>query len=349
MSRVLVICCDGTWNKPEQKGGPTNVTKMTRAVPPRAPDGTQQLVYYDQGVGTGGKLDRFLGGTLGIGLEDNVQEAYRFLALNFEPGDRLAMFGFSRGAYTVRSLAGLVSLVGLLRKGDLDKMEKVWNYYRTKPEDRRADALQTDWIADRRPDIDLLGVWDTVGALGIPGNGLGRLSRRKHEFHDVTLGRKVRRAFQALAVDERRATFEPAIWDTRNATPDQVVEQVWFAGAHSNIGGGYPDATLSDQAFLWMVDKARALLAFDEDYLARRARRLGDEEASGAAIDPSQGWWRLVGRKLRTIGTDPSETLHPSVLVRMGVRGPFAAGQAPPFTPHPYDPPNVRDYLSRRN
>lgn len=348
MSRVLVICCDGTWNKPEQAGGPTNVTKMTRAVPPRAPDGTQQLVYYDQGVGTGGRIDRFLGGTLGIGLSQNVQEAYRFLALNFEPGDRLAMFGFSRGAYTVRSLAGLVSLVGLLRKGDLDRMGEVWDYYRTRPADRRDDALPVDWTVDRRPDINLLGVWDTVGALGIPGNGLGRISRRKHEFHDVTLGRKVKRAFHALAVDERRATFEPAIWDTRNVAPDQEVDQVWFAGAHSNVGGGYPDATLSDQAFLWMVDKARPLLAFDEDYLGRRARRLRDDEAAGVAIDSSNGWWRLVGRTVREIGKDPSERLHPSVPFRMGVRGPFAAGQEPPFAPHPYDPPNVRDYLARR-
>lgn len=348
MSRVLVICCDGTWNKPDQKGKPTNVTKMTRAVRPRAPDGTEQLVYYDQGVGTGGRIDRFLGGTLGIGLEQNVQEAYRFLALNFEPGDRLAMFGFSRGAYTVRSLAGLVSLVGLLRKGDLDKMGKVWDFYRTPPEKRREDAIHVDWIADRRPDIDLLGVWDTVGALGIPGNGLGRISRRKHEFHDVTLGRKVLRAFQALAVDERRATFEPAIWDTRRAEPRQEVEQVWFVGAHSNVGGGYPDATLSEQAFLWMTDKARALIAFDEEYLVRQARRLRDDEAAGDAIESSKGWWRLVGRKVREIGGDPSEALHPSVLVRMGIAGPFAAGEEPPFAPHPYDPVNVRDYLARR-
>jgi len=348
MSRVLVICCDGTWNKPDQKGGPTNVTRMTRAVLPRAPDGTEQLVYYDQGVGTGEWPDRILGGTLGVGLGQNVQEAYRFLALNFEPGDRLAMFGFSRGAYTVRSLAGLVNLVGLLRKGDLDRMEQVWDYYRTPPEKRGTDALDVVWTADRRPGVDLLGVWDTVGALGIPGNGLGRIGRRRHEFHDVTLGRKVKRAYHALAVDERRSSFVPAIWDTSGAAPDQEVEQVWFTGAHSNVGGGYPDATLADQAFLWMVDKARPLLAFDEDYLARRARRLRDDEAAGTVIDSSAGWWRVLGRKWRIIGADPSESVHPSVLVRIGMRGPFGEGVKPPYAPHPYDPPNVRDYLARR-
>ena len=225
MAKRLIVCCDGTWNKPDQGGGPTNVTKMARAILPRRADGELQLVYYDEGVGTGNSLDRFVGGAFGIGLGANVQQAYRFLALNYEPGDLILMFGFSRGAYTVRSLAGLVSLVGLLRKGDLDQMPTVWHYYRTKPEDRQRDFIDGRWIGERRPEVDLIGVWDTVGALGIPGNFLSRIGRRRHEFHDVTLGRKIRRAYQALAIDERRKSFAPAVWDTAEAQPGQVVEQ----------------------------------------------------------------------------------------------------------------------------
>lgn len=347
MSKMLIVCCDGTWNTPDQRGRPTNVTKMARATLPRAADGTIQMVYYDQGVGTGNRLDRFVGGTLGIGLGQNVQEAYRFLALNYEVGDRIAMFGFSRGAYTVRSLAGLVNLVGLLHKGDLDRMEAVWEYYRTKPNERRRDTLDIRWIADRQPGVELLGVWDTVGSLGIPGNVLGRIGRRRHEFHDVTLGRKTKRAYQALAIDEHRGNFKPAIWDISEIGPDQNVQQVWFAGAHSNIGGGYPDPVLSDQAFLWMVDRARPLLDFDEDYLERRVERLEAEKAAGVAIDARTGVWAFLGRHLRPIGRDPSESVHPSAMARRAYRDRYAKGEEP-FSPYPYVSENLEAYLKEK-
>ncbi len=347
MPKLLVVCCDGTWNTPDQQGRPTNVTKMARAILSRAADGSPQLVYYGEGVGTGNALDRFVGGTLGVGLGRNVEQAYRFLALNFEVGDRIAMFGFSRGAFTARSLAGLVNLVGLLHKGDLDQMPKVWDYYRTKPAERRPDSLDIRWIADRQPGVALLGVWDTVGALGIPGNVFGRIGRKRFEFHDVTLGRKTKRAYQALAIDEHRRNFTPAVWDTSQIGPDQDVDQVWFAGAHSNVGGGYPDPVLSDQAFLWMVNKARPLLDFDEDYLKRRVEELAGEKAAGAAIDSSKGIWKLTRRHLRPLGGDPSESVHPSALARRRMRDTFAKG-GEPFTPYPYVAKNLEDYLAAR-
>lgn len=347
MAKMLVVCCDGTWNTPDQQGRPTNVTKMTRAILPRAPDGTVQLVYYDEGVGTGNRFDRFLGGTLGVGLGANVQQAYRFLALNYEPGDKIAMFGFSRGAFTVRSLAGLVNLIGLLRKGDLDKMPDIWSYYRTKPAERRKDTLDVRWMADREPSIDLLGVWDTVGSLGIPGDIFGRIGRRRHEFHDVALGKKVRRAYQALAIDEHRRNFLPAVWDTRQAGPDQDIDQTWFVGAHSNVGGGYPDPVLSDQAFLWMVGKARPLIAFDEDYLERRVEILEQDKAGGDLVDSRTGVWKFLGRALRPIGQDTSEKVHPSVLARRAQRDPTPGGQHP-YRPFPYDSRNLEAYLAER-
>ena len=143
MAKTLIVCCDGTWKKPDQSGSPTNVTKMARAILPSA-KGRPQLIYYRSGVGTGNLVDRVAGGLFGVGLGENVQEAYRFLALNFEPGDLIIMFGFSRGAYTVRSVAGLVSLVGLLRKGALEKMPDVWDYYRTPAEKRDPAAIDPD-------------------------------------------------------------------------------------------------------------------------------------------------------------------------------------------------------------
>jgi len=345
MAKSLIICCDGTWNKPDQGGGPTNVTKMARAICPRSALDELQVVYYDEGVGTGNTVDQALGGTVGIGLGSKVQQAYRFLALNYEIGDRILMFGFSRGAYTVRSLAALVSLVGLLRKGDLDQMPRVWDYYRADPHDRRVDFLDARWIEERRPDIDLIGVWDTVGALGIPGNLLGRIGRRRHEFHDVALGKKIRRAYHALAIDEHRKSFSPAIWDTTGADKGQDVQQVWFVGAHSNVGGGYPDPVLSDQAFLWMVTKARPLLRFDEDYLKRRVDVLREDEARGALIDSSTGIWGPLGRINRSIGKDPSESVHPSALVRLNAG---KAGGTPTFEPYPYAPNNLTEHLTRK-
>lgn len=347
-TKALVVCCDGTWNTPDQQGGPTNVTKMARAILPRTATGDPQLVYYDEGVGTGNALDRFLGGTLGIGLGENVKQAYRFLALNYEPGDRIVMFGFSRGAFTVRSLAGLVNLVGLVHKGDLDRMADVWAYYRTRPDERGAAPVDAGRMAGRDPGVDLLGVWDTVGSLGIPGNVFGRVGRRRHEFHDVTLGRKTRRAYQALAVDEHRRNFMPAVWDTSAVGPGQDVDQAWFVGAHSNVGGGYPDPLLSDQTFVWMVDKARPLLEFDEDYMRRRVRVLAEDKAEGVVIDSSQGIWAMLGRTLRTIGADPSERLHPSVMTRRAISAPPPVGTDPPYVPYPYRPKNVDAYLAKQ-
>lgn len=345
MPKSLIICCDGTWNRPDAGGGATNVTKMARAILPRGKDNEPQLVYYDEGVGTGNSVDRWLGGAFGIGLGANVQQAYRFLALNYEPGDQIIMFGFSRGAYTVRSLAGLVSLVGLLRKGDLDQMPAVWSYYRTPPADRRVDFIDARWIGERRPEISLIGVWDTVGALGIPGNVLGKIGRRRHEFHDVTLGKKIKHAYQALAIDEPRNIYSPAVWNTSTAAEGQMIEQMWFAGAHSNVGGGYPDPVLSDQAFLWMISKARTLLEFDEEYLERRVEKLTADEARGRLIDPRTGIWRGLPRIHRTIGSDRSEAVHPSAVARYGARNKLP----PAYEPFPYEPRNLIEFLEKNS
>lgn len=344
MPKSLIICCDGTWNKPDEGGGPTNVTKMARAILPRSKKDEVQLVYYDEGVGTANSVDRWMGGAFGIGLGANVQQAYRFLALNYELNDQIIMFGFSRGAFTVRSLAGLVSLVGLVRKGDLDQMPLVWSYYRTPPAERRKDFIDARWVEERRPEISLVGVWDTVGALGIPGNLLGRIGRRRHEFHDVTLGQKIKRAYQALAIDEHRSVYSPAVWDTSKAAPGQTVEQAWFAGAHSNVGGGYPDPILSDQAFLWMVSKAQPLLDFDESYLDRRVEKLAEDEARGRLINTSTGLWRPFRRIYRAIGTDKSEAVHPSALARYAARSRLPAT----YEPHPYEPKNLVEFLEKQ-
>jgi len=335
-AKTLIVCCDGTWNTPDQSAGPTNVTKIARAIRPFSADGEPQIVHYDQGVGTGNMIDRLLGGALGIGLDGKVQQAYRFLALNYVPGDRIVLLGFSRGAFTVRSLAGLVGLIGLLRKGDLDRMPNIWTYYRTSPKDRDPTTIDPAWI-DCRPDIDIVAVWDTVGSLGIPGSFMLTLSRSQYAFHDVTLSRKVKRAYQALAVDEFREDFAPAIWDTTNRAPDQIVEQRWFPGAHSNVGGGYTDSWLSDNALRWICDRLSDVVAFDKSYLKRRVKKLPKGKARGILIDTWAGLFRLKPRFLRTIGKDPTECIDDSVYWRIRARTPFD------FEPGPYAPRNINE------
>jgi uncharacterized protein (DUF2235 family) len=266
----LVVCCDGTWNKPDSENV-TNVEKIARTVQtdPAAAGGVHQLVYYISGVGAGSyEADRLLGGAFGFGLFHNVIACYRFLAQNYEPGDEIFIVGFSRGAYTARSVAGMLAGVGLLTKVALVQErlpEAVHFYQRTPmPEGRpgeSVDEFKHDHCHDAK--VRFLGVFDTVGALGVPG-----FERDAPRFHDVQLSGEVLCARQALAIDETRLKFAPTFWEARapseTAIVDPRIKQVWFEGAHSDIGGGYAQTGLSDTSLLWMAREARAAgLVFD--------------------------------------------------------------------------------------
>ncbi len=210
----LVICCDGTWNKPDNQTI-TNVEKIARSVQtdPGATGGTHQLVYYVSGVGAGSyKADRFLGGAFGFGLFHHVIACYRFLAQNYEPGDEIVIVGFSRGAYTARSVAGMVGRVGLLTKVSLVEERlpaAVSLYQRKNPRGGAFGASVEEFKHDHchAAEVSFLGVFDTVGALGVPG-----FMRHAPRFHDVQLSSQVLRARHALAVDESRLKFLPTFW-----------------------------------------------------------------------------------------------------------------------------------------
>lgn len=380
--RKLILCCDGTWNKPSRDRAPTNVLKLARAIRPLDAAGTSQILFYHPGVGTGNALDRLLGGALGVGLSENIRTAYGFLTDNYQDRDEIFLFGFSRGAFTVRSLGGLIGLVGLLRKAEMHLLPLAYTLYRARRESddkarirqavaaedpgalepilarllpreaapdrgRLAEAL----VAARRPRIFFIGVWDTVGSLGMPDGWLSWIGRSRHAFHDTHLGDSVHHACQALAIDERRANFQPTLWTIREDTapvPGQVIEQVWFAGGHANIGGGYPDPVLSDIALLWMVGKLAdacdaengvSALQLDEAYLGGIAARAGD------LIDESRRrlLWRLLPRAPRRLfqpGTAGTEKIHESALLR------FRWGEPGDFAPSPYRPENARGLLA---
>ena len=276
--RNLVICLDGTWNTPDQRDRgrqiPSNVVKMARAIATKnVTPNPPQVIYYDTGVGTGGILDRVVGGITGHGISENIRKAYRWLIENFQHDDRIYLFGFSRGAYSVRSLAGLIGICGIPQQQEHSLNEFVrqaYAIYRDKNLNRR-NIRANDFVKRThatKANVHFIGVWDTVGALGVPTAGpIGWWTRRRAGFHDVDLGSHIKHAFHALAINERRGSFQPALWNAVTTT-GQVVVQAWFPGVHSNIGGGYVDSGLSDRALLWMIDNANAHgLCFDENYI----------------------------------------------------------------------------------
>lgn len=300
----LVVCCDGTWSTPWQ-GRRTNVVRLYDAVLPRGPDRVRQHAHYVEGVGTR-PWERLLGGVFGLGLSANVTEAYRFLAERFEPGDDVHLVGFSRGAYTARSTAGLIRNAGLLRREHLDRLDEAYALYRgrTRPDDAAAVRFRERWSHETR--IRFVGVWDTVGALGVPRAvpGLGWLNRR-WQFHDTTLSSSVDVAAQALAIDERRPPFAPTLWVNEPA-PGQRVAQVWFAGSHADVGGGHQEHGLADVALVWLAEQATSAgLALDPTRLTPPAA----VPRVDGRLHPSRRWvFRMLPAEERTLGTTDHDT-----------------------------------------
>lgn len=335
MSKRLAIFCDGTWNSPDQAHNgtacPTNVAKLAAAVLPEDASRRAQRIYYHTGVGTGVWYDRIFGGAFGVGLSENVRHAYRFLIETFEPGDDIFLFGFSRGAYTARSLAGLIRNSGLLRREHADRIDEAYKLYRSRRPDthpRLREAVLFRKTFSHEPPIHFIGVWDSVGALGVPIQITGLINRRLR-FHDTDLSSKIRFAYQALAIDERRRFFSPAIWTPKALAADQTLEQVWFIGAHSNVGGGYPDPKLSDNALLWMAEKARACgLALDlQELQANPDHRPLPDDSRKRLYKLVPALWREVGA-----AQNGREVLHRSVMQRY-------------FEDPKYRPRNLESYL----
>ena len=352
----LVVCTDGTWNSrdsaKEDGSGLTNVAKIERAVAPRDAAGVLQHSLYHAGVGIGPWYERMVGGAFGVGLSRNVQACYSWLVELYEPGDELYLFGFSRGAYTARSLAGLIRNCGLLQREHRARVAEAYTLYRDRKPDAHPNAgpaveFRTKYAHE--PRIHCIGVWDTVGALGVPTSGLaGWWTKREYAFHDVTLSSRIDHAFHALAIDERRKPFQPALWEVPDSdlAPDrtQRVEQVWFAGVHSNVGGGYPDCGLSDAALHWMMDRARSCGLALRPEIAETVKPRCD----ATLHDSMSTFYRAMGVFERSImeqrtGRDGRpvhtfEDVHDSVFERR-------RSLTPPKSP--YDPPNLRTYVQR--
>lgn len=404
MARKLVVCCDGTWNTPrnetnvfrtyrflrERLGSPAEVTQKdgVRTCGGRTADGSEVLLFYDQGVGTDW-FSRLVGGAAGVGLSDNVRDAYHFLGHNFEPGSEIYVFGFSRGAYTARSLCGFLKAAGLLER---PSVKDVWRAYMdlyvtaprivARPRGWSLDRAR-GWLVEQAGDavgklggepvaslprhagvtVRFIGVYDTVGALGVP---LSLATTLVNEpivgFHDTTLGDTVENAVQALAVDERRGPYVPALWtqaaDAASLAGQRVL-QVWFPGVHSDIGGGYRDKGIGNITWDFMMRQAvRHGLVIDP---AQPTPSL-DLEPLPAQHESFDDTWRTLSKDLklvpegvRTVGakvvgpqgeplTAAGEVrLHPSLVNRLGQRCTTILSEARNLRQESdYRPPNVK-------
>ncbi|MEM7091773.1 MAG: DUF2235 domain-containing protein [Actinomycetota bacterium] len=300
-----MLLFDGTWNTPESN---TNIHRLEGLIARRDDAGVEQIVQYDEGVGTG-RFDRVRGGLFGLGLSENVREWYRWICENYQEDDELYLFGFSRGAYTARSLAGLIAQCGLVAAGEPgSKHDAAWEKYSN---DGRGLDGERKYI-----DIEFLGVFDTVGALGVPmGPIRSRFTRKGTLFHRTTPSVRYKGMFQALAIDENRKAFRASLW-TRYAhadlepeplKDDQSIEQRWFVGAHTNVGGGYAHDPLPDPPLQWMMDKAAECgLAFTDEIELDGAEHRGEIVDSFKKFAGGLYWLSRLGRRFwRSIGAEP--------------------------------------------
>jgi MFS transporter, UMF1 family len=345
----LVCFFDGTWDRPDQQYV-TNVVKLQRATLTSDPAGIEQRVHYEFGIATefSGQLS-FFAGALSVGLGGRVRGAYRFLCESFEQGDEIYLFGFSRGAFEARSLAELIAVVGLLRKGSLDRIGQAWRHYR-RYRDRPQQAKPHRQLPTHVPPIRCVGVWDTVGTLGIP------FLQRRPTSHLRALPANVAIGLQALAIDEPRGAYRPMLWTHRKnaASPQsQIIEQAWFPGSHIDVGGGGAAHALSDAALLWMAERVGGLTGLAIDFNSLRATTAPD--AQGEQCLPTTGLYRasrlvpyvrLIKQDLRALHplrrlflggwrtnrlpreeTSVNELVHDSAARRLGNIVPMRRGQ----------------------
>lgn len=355
----VALFLDGTWNTSYDN---TNVWRLKSL----CPDTPEQKVYYSVGVGTQ-RGEKVTGGAFGIGINEEVINAYEWLIENYAEHDQIFIFGFSRGASTARSLAGFISKCGLLRPGSPVSLKQMYDRYR-KGNATSILALQNmndglsledRWLKtySRAIPIWFQGVWDTVGSLGMPIPLMPHVSKKDFAFLETDLRINDTHAYHALAIDEHRPAFKPTLWqkvvppsgDTPSPRDFFHVEQRWFAGAHANVGGGYENDLLAQRPLEWVMGKAA------EHGLKFSSSITLDTGASSCPIRDSYsemagGLYKVLtlGRRyFRPIGVDPwqaegglANTINESI-----DRSVFERWR----TDKTYRPKNLQEWAARRN
>ncbi len=255
MSKNIVVFSDGTGQE-GGKGANTNIYKLFNMIEDRT---SKQISFYDPGLGSGWR--KVSGNVGGAGISKNIKQCYSFIYEHYEAGDQIFLFGFSRGAATVRSLSSFIDYFGMLPRSRPELVDEAYKIYKIRDKDKRKREAEqfvsrhhTMWTK-----IKFLGCFDTVAALGVPFKPasvfIDYVPGLKHRFHDLRLSKSVQNAYQALAIDDERLTFHPKLWDVSD-NPEQSIKQVWFCGMHTDVGGGYDIQELSDIPLEWMRDMA---------------------------------------------------------------------------------------------
>lgn len=303
MSKNIVVCYDGTGNEYGKHN--TNVVCLFQ----RLKKDAKQVAFYDPGVGTFSAFGRrifkrigiWMGLAFGFGLTKNIEDGYRYLMNNYQPGDNVYIFGFSRGAFTARSLAGMIYKFGLLQKGSINLIPYVTENYLNRSLDKKImEGFKRTYSTQCK--IHFIGVWDTVASLG---------HVRERKFPDGILNEDVKHGYQAVSIDEKRKKFPVSLWNEERISSGQQIEQVWFSGVHSDVGGYYLDRGLSDIALGWMLDRAE-----------QKGLRLIDgwqnqlnQNHEGKLHQSRQGFYKIWKPVKRKIPTD--SCIHQSVFYRM--------------------------------
>jgi uncharacterized protein (DUF2235 family) len=253
MAKNIVVFSDGTG----QKGGTgnnTNVYKTFNLILDRSPE---QTSFYDKGLGTG--FRKFTGSVFGRGFGENVRQCYQFIFENYQHDDDIFLFGFSRGAATVRSLTGFIHLFGILPKSRGGLVDEAWKIYKISDQTKRQEAAKKFHSANHTmwATVKFLGVWDTVASLGVPDTRFDKVLNwiAPHGFHNFKLSNSVINACHALSIDDERQNFSPIYIDPESNRESEL-KQVWFMGMHTDVGGGYAEKELSDIVLEWMIGYA---------------------------------------------------------------------------------------------
>jgi uncharacterized protein (DUF2235 family) len=325
----IIVFSDGTGQE-GGKGNNTNVYKLFNMIEDRT---VNQISFYDRGLGTGWR--KITGNISGMGISENIYECYKFIFENYLAGDNIFLFGFSRGATTVRSLSGFIHLFGILPKSRPELIKQAYKIYKIENNDER--KKQADEFLSRHHNqwtkIKFIGVWDTVDALGLPFQKLNSIIDWipwfKHKFHNLLLSESVEHARQALAIDDERLIFHPKIWEREIKEEYQTLRQVWFCGMHTDVGGGYKEEELSDIPLLWMIEEAKkaGLRIYSKNKV--KVHPLAD----GFMHDSRKGFLgSLYVRKVREWNLEKygKPVVHESVLLRKLNR---QNTETPPYSP----------------
>lgn len=333
MGRPVIVLFDGTWNNSRDR---TNVVRLRESIATTGRDDPEQPCLYDAGVGTHW-YDRLTGGAFGRGLSENIRQGYAWLSRTHRGDDAIFVLGFSRGAYTARSLVGLIRKCGLVNVVSEAQVGAAYDLYRRKevhPDDPEAVAFRAAHAREVR--VRFLGVWDTVGSLGIPVSHVP-FSRDYYRWHDTELSKIVDHAYHAVAVDEHREDYLPTLWTARK--PENLaVEQRWFAGAHADVGGGYADDQgISNLPLRWLQDRAEAsgLRLAAKVQVGPRDHRARVHDSFAAFMF---GLYRVFkSRYHRPFGTGVGETVDDSVWARWREDPSY---RPPTLAAHPNRPPD---------